>query len=70
MAETVKIRLVRCPNCANVLTELPHFSLYKCGGCGAVLQGTAPTAYQMFAEMFLNVVLRVLREIAHDNTSS
>ncbi|XP_073130241.1 uncharacterized protein [Henckelia pumila] len=38
MAESVKVRLVRCPKCANLLTELPDFSLYKCGGCGAVLQ--------------------------------
>ncbi|KAL6509393.1 hypothetical protein OROGR_022703 [Orobanche gracilis] len=33
-----KIRLVRCPKCRKVLAELPGVPLYKCGGCGTVLQ--------------------------------
>lgn len=32
------VKLVRCPKCENLLPELPDFSLYKCGGCGAVLR--------------------------------
>ncbi|KAL0447787.1 UNVERIFIED_CONTAM: protein ENHANCED DISEASE RESISTANCE 4 [Sesamum latifolium] len=38
MAEAAKVRLVRCPKCENLLPELPDFSLYQCGGCGAVLR--------------------------------
>ncbi|KAG2680917.1 hypothetical protein I3760_11G120900 [Carya illinoinensis] len=38
MAEGSKVRLVRCPKCENVLTELPDYTVYKCGGCGAVLR--------------------------------
>ncbi|GER30287.1 hypothetical protein STAS_06221 [Striga asiatica] len=38
MAEGTKVRLVRCPKCENLLPELPDFSLYQCGGCGAVLK--------------------------------
>lgn len=39
MAEATQIRL-RCPKCENFLPdpELPDFSLYQCGGCGAVLR--------------------------------
>ncbi|PSS09363.1 Extra-large guanine nucleotide-binding protein like [Actinidia chinensis var. chinensis] len=33
-----KVRLVRCPKCKNLLPELPHFSVYQCGGCGTVLR--------------------------------
>nr|GMD98697.1 protein ENHANCED DISEASE RESISTANCE 4-like [Ipomoea batatas] len=33
-----KVRLVRCPQCGNLLPELPDFSVYQCGGCGAVLR--------------------------------
>ncbi|XP_051143624.1 protein ENHANCED DISEASE RESISTANCE 4-like [Andrographis paniculata] len=32
------VRLVRCPGCREVLAELPEVSLYRCGGCGTVLQ--------------------------------
>uniref|UniRef100_A0A7N1A3V9 Zinc-ribbon domain-containing protein n=2 Tax=Kalanchoe fedtschenkoi TaxID=63787 RepID=A0A7N1A3V9_KALFE len=32
------VELVRCPKCKNLLPELPHYSLYQCGGCGAVLK--------------------------------
>ncbi|KAL2551130.1 hypothetical protein Fot_12660 [Forsythia ovata] len=38
MAEAAKVRLVRCPKCENLLPELPDYSLYQCGGCGAVLE--------------------------------
>ncbi|OVA01920.1 Protein of unknown function DUF3133 [Macleaya cordata] len=38
MAEATKLRLVRCPKCDNLLQELPNVPVYKCGGCGAVLQ--------------------------------
>lgn len=41
MAEGQKVRLVRCPKCDNLLPELQDFSVYRCGGCGAVLQGNA-----------------------------
>ncbi|TYH95765.1 hypothetical protein ES332_A12G129400v1 [Gossypium tomentosum] len=38
MAESNKVRLVRCPNCENLLPELADYSVYQCGGCGAVLR--------------------------------
>lgn len=37
--ESSKLRLVRCPKCENLLPELPDYSVYQCGGCGAVLRG-------------------------------
>ncbi|XP_076895929.1 uncharacterized protein LOC143548725 [Bidens hawaiensis] len=37
------LRLVRCPKCENVLPELVEYSVYQCGGCGAVLRGTQST---------------------------
>lgn len=33
-----KVRLVRCPKCRQVLPELADVPVYKCGGCGAILQ--------------------------------
>ena len=36
---TTKVRLVQCPKCRQVLPELADFPLYKCGGCGTILQG-------------------------------
>ncbi|WOH06861.1 hypothetical protein DCAR_0626290 [Daucus carota subsp. sativus] len=33
-----KVRLVRCPRCRQVLPELADVPVYKCGGCGAILQ--------------------------------
>ncbi|KMT20348.1 hypothetical protein BVRB_1g003470 [Beta vulgaris subsp. vulgaris] len=36
--ESSKLRLVRCPKCENLLPELPDYSVYQCGGCGAVLR--------------------------------
>ncbi|XP_042479924.1 uncharacterized protein LOC122060883 isoform X2 [Macadamia integrifolia] len=38
MEEGAKIRVVRCPKCDNLLTELPDYTVYQCGGCGAVLR--------------------------------
>lgn len=38
MEEEPNVRLVRCPKCENLLPELPGFSVYQCGGCGAVLR--------------------------------
>ncbi|KAK8711338.1 hypothetical protein V6N13_146622 [Hibiscus sabdariffa] len=38
MAESNKVRLVRCPKCENLLPELADYSVYQCGGCGAVLR--------------------------------
>ncbi|PON82470.1 putative zinc-ribbon domain [Trema orientale] len=38
MSEEAKVRLVRCPKCQNLLPELPDYSVYQCGGCGAVLR--------------------------------
>ncbi|KAL0321746.1 UNVERIFIED_CONTAM: protein ENHANCED DISEASE RESISTANCE 4 [Sesamum calycinum] len=35
---STKVRLVRCPRCREVLAELPEVPLYKCGGCGTILQ--------------------------------
>jgi len=39
MSDTAKVRLVRCPKCQNLLPELADYSVYQCGGCGAVLRG-------------------------------
>lgn len=39
MSEQAKVRLVRCPKCENLLPELNDYSVYQCGGCGAVLKG-------------------------------
>ncbi|PWA95032.1 zinc-ribbon domain-containing protein [Artemisia annua] len=41
--EGSSVRLVRCPKCENLLTELPEYSVYQCGGCGAVLRGKQST---------------------------
>ncbi|CAH9123681.1 unnamed protein product [Cuscuta epithymum] len=38
MSEPPKVRLVRCPNCENLLPEVTDFSVYQCGGCGAILR--------------------------------
>ncbi|CAN4105328.1 unnamed protein product [Withania somnifera] len=35
---STKVRFVRCPKCQLVLPELPDIPVYKCGGCGTVLQ--------------------------------
>lgn len=38
MADSVQVRLVRCPKCENLLSEPTDYSVYQCGGCGAVLR--------------------------------
>lgn len=38
MSEQRYARLVRCPNCKNLLSELPDYSVFKCGTCGIVLR--------------------------------
>nr|KJB09683.1 hypothetical protein B456_001G156300 [Gossypium raimondii] len=38
MTESTKVRLALCPKCENLLPELADYSVYKCGGCGAVLR--------------------------------
>ncbi|XP_028791958.1 protein ENHANCED DISEASE RESISTANCE 4 [Neltuma alba] len=38
MTESSGMRLVRCPKCENLLPELSDYSVYQCGGCGAVLR--------------------------------
>ncbi|KAJ8444730.1 hypothetical protein Cgig2_030404 [Carnegiea gigantea] len=38
MAETLKLCLVRCPQCESLLQEHPDYSIYQCGGCGAILR--------------------------------
>ncbi|KAJ8537177.1 hypothetical protein K7X08_035578 [Anisodus acutangulus] len=35
---STKVRFVRCPTCQLVLPELADIPVYKCGGCGTVLQ--------------------------------
>lgn len=35
---TAKVRLVKCPKCRQLLPELPDHPVYKCGGCGTILQ--------------------------------
>lgn len=45
MSEVGKVRLVRCPQCENLLPEMPDFSVYQCGGCGAILRGTLLSLY-------------------------
>ncbi|XP_043804956.1 protein ENHANCED DISEASE RESISTANCE 4 isoform X2 [Manihot esculenta] len=55
MADSTKVRLVRCPKCENLLPELADYSVYQCGGCGAVLRaktknGDTDTSPQMSDE--------------------
>lgn len=33
------VRLVRCPKCGKLLSEVTGFKIYRCGGCNATLQG-------------------------------
>ncbi|XP_062228935.1 uncharacterized protein LOC133926827 [Phragmites australis] len=37
-AAVARTRVVRCPKCDKFLPELPIYSVYVCGGCGATLQ--------------------------------
>ncbi|KAL6629575.1 hypothetical protein ACP70R_029340 [Stipagrostis hirtigluma subsp. patula] len=39
-----QIRVVRCPKCDKLLPELPNYSVYVCGGCGATLQAKKNSA--------------------------
>ncbi|KMZ56457.1 hypothetical protein ZOSMA_95G00520 [Zostera marina] len=34
------VRLVRCPKCGKLLSEVTGFKIYRCGGCNATLQAT------------------------------
>lgn len=62
---TAKIRLVKCPRCRRLLPELPDIPVYKCGGCGAVLQGNAlrhilsETFHFKYASIFQFLVLEI-----------
>ncbi|KAL3815115.1 hypothetical protein ACJIZ3_016383 [Penstemon smallii] len=38
MSEKSEVRLVRCPKCEKLLPEVTGYSVYQCGGCGAVLR--------------------------------
>lgn len=56
MEEESNVRLVRCPKCENLLPELPDFSVYQCGGCGAILRGillSRPLCTFMCAPVYL-----------------
>ncbi|KAJ9148045.1 hypothetical protein P3X46_030141 [Hevea brasiliensis] len=44
MAAGSTVRLVRCPKCENLLPELPNYSVYQCGGCGAFLRAKKKAA--------------------------
>lgn len=55
MAEVGKVRLVRCPQCENLLPEMPDFSVYQCGGCGAILRGTL-LSLSFFLSMYVFVM--------------
>lgn len=49
------VRLVRCPNCENLLQELTDYSVYQCGGCGAVLKGKISTIYSFFPSFLYQI---------------
>lgn len=53
MSELAKVRLVRCPKCENLLPELTDYSVYLCGGCGAVLRGAF---LQPFSHVFVYLI--------------
>ncbi|KAK9280104.1 hypothetical protein L1049_013789 [Liquidambar formosana] len=38
MADLAKFRVVRCPKCECLLPERADYSIYQCGGCGALLR--------------------------------
>ncbi|KAK9743134.1 hypothetical protein RND81_03G219600 [Saponaria officinalis] len=38
MEEISKVSLVHCPNCQTLLPQILDYSVYRCAGCGAVLQ--------------------------------
>jgi len=39
MADSTKVRLVRCPKCENLLSEPEDSPFFQCGGCFTVLRG-------------------------------
>ncbi|KAL5208208.1 hypothetical protein ABZP36_032643 [Zizania latifolia] len=45
-----QIRVVRCPKCEKFLPELPNYSVYVCGGCGATLQAKKNSASENSSE--------------------
>ncbi|RLN07210.1 uncharacterized protein C2845_PM11G18860 [Panicum miliaceum] len=45
-----QIRVVRCPKCDKLLPELPNYSVYVCGGCGATLQAKKNSASDTSSE--------------------
>lgn len=45
-----EIRLVRCPKCDKVLPEPTVYTVYQCGGCGAILKGE----FQIFLTVICN----------------
>jgi ribosomal protein L37AE/L43A len=50
-----RIRVVRCPKCDKFLPELPAYSIYVCGSCGAALQGTRmPPALLRHVQAFID----------------
>ncbi|CAI9292106.1 unnamed protein product [Lactuca saligna] len=41
MSETpAEVCLVRCPKCESLLPEVTDYSVYQCGGCGAILRAS------------------------------
>uniref|UniRef100_A0A0A9FL04 Uncharacterized protein n=1 Tax=Arundo donax TaxID=35708 RepID=A0A0A9FL04_ARUDO len=49
-AAAQRIRVVRCPKCDKLLPELPNYSVYVCGGCGATLQAKKNSASDTSSE--------------------
>lgn len=75
---THSVRVVRCPRCRMLLPEPPNIPVYKCGGCGTVLQGNYLRDYSVrnYGISFLSCEIRnskllrsVLRIIWFSNLS-
>lgn len=65
MAESAKVRVVRCPKCENLLPELEDYPVYQCGGCGAVLRGKFSCFFpllQLQLDSFIKFVLDVVEK--------
>lgn len=62
MADSGKVRLVRCPKCENLLPELADYSVYQCGGCGAVLRGTLPSPFA-FSSFTFSLLRKLILQI-------
>lgn len=54
------MRLVRCPKCENLLPEFADYSVYQCGGCGAVLRGAVPSILFFFKKKLSVCFIRKL----------